>query len=257
MTAAAFDPETPNAVRPEEGALVSARGCGGKRAGMGRTLATVLLAAAAVTVAAAVGLRAPSASAAPETAKGAPAPAAVQSTANRPVTLGASPSEQPARAEESAPKEPEVVFRAGDYSGRTDENGKDADGMGLPAAGPGESLYIGYGELPHVGMTKVALVLSEDGQSVHDITVFLKGFDDRVNGGALAGISSIQTSNSKSFPLPAEDEPFGESTLKEIAVYGQWIFVDMDYSFQYYAMFEKDSQLVSLGELELWMQKAG
>ena len=165
--------------------------------------------------------------------------------------------EKAAEAAESAPKGEEPVFKEGDYSGRRDENGKDSDGMGLPDAGAGESLYIGYAELPHVGMTKVALVLSESGAEVHDIAVFLKGFDEQLNGGALAGISSIQTSNSKAFPLPVKDEPLGESTVQELTAEGEWIFVRMDYSFRFYAVFGSDSQLIRLGEMECWMKKAG
>lgn len=183
--------------------------------------------------------------------------ASVENAGGKPVQLAASTEKQPASAGDSARKDTEAVFPAGDYSGRTDENGKDSDGMGLPEAGAGETLYIGYGELPHVGMTKVALVLSESGTEVHDITVFLKGFDKQLNGGALSGISSIQTSNTKAFALPVKDQPLGECTVQEITAEGDQMFVRMDYSFRYYAVFGSDSQLIHLGEMELWLKKAG
>ena len=129
--------------------------------------------------------------------------------------------------------------------------------MTLPKPGSGESLYIGYGELPHVGMTKMAFILSEDGASIHDVAVFLKGFDKQVGGGAMAGISSIQSSNTRSFSFPVKDQPLGDSTLQEIAPDGEWIHVRMDYSCRYYAVFGQDSQLIHLGETEFWMKKAG
>ena len=76
-------------------------------------------------------------------------------------------------------------------------------------------------------------------------------------GGAMAGISSIQSSNTRSFSFPVKDQPLGDSTLQEIAPDGEWILVRMDYSCRYYAVFGQDSQLIHLGETEFWMKKAG
>ena len=178
-------------------------------------------------------------------------------TGSRLALLTASSEDKPAASADSTSQNTEAFFPEGDYSGRTDENGKDSDGMTLPEAGAGETLYIGYSELPHVGLTKVALVLSESGTEVHDITIFLKSFDNQLNGGALSGISSIQTSNTKAFHLPVKDETLGESTIQEITAEDGQMFVRMDYSFRFYAALGNDSQLIHLGEMELWLKKAG
>ena len=190
----------------------------------------------------------------------APAPvraAEIRTGAVAPQVLAAGREEARSDDAESPREEAERTFKDGDYSGKTDAEGKDSDGMTLPKPGSGESLYIGYGELPHVGMTKMAFILSEDGASIHDVAVFLKGFDKQVGGGAMAGISSIQSSNTRSFSFPVKDQPLGDSTLQEIAPDGEWIHVRMDYSCRYYAVFGQDSQLIHLGETEFWMKKAG
>ena len=129
--------------------------------------------------------------------------------------------------------------------------------LSLPKAGAGEHLYIGYADLPNVGLTKAALLLSADGKSVHDITVFLTDIDSRLENGALSGITSIQTKNTQEYELPVKDEPLGESTLLEIAAEDGLIFVRMDYSFRFYGLRGSDSRTIHLGEMEFWMKQAG
>ena len=70
----------------------------------------------------------------------------------------------------------------GDYSGKVDDEGADSEGMKLPEVAAGETLYIGYGTLPDVGFTKIAMVLSADKKSVHGIAIYLKEFADTVGG---------------------------------------------------------------------------
>ena len=108
-----------------------------------------------------------------------------------------------------------------------------------------------------MGLTKAALLLSADGKSVHDITVFLKDIDSRLENGALSGITSIQTKNTQEYELPVKDEPLGESTLLEITAEDGLIFVRMDYSFRFYGLRGSDSRTIHLGEMEFWMKQAG
>lgn len=182
---------------------------------------------------------------------------AAQSEGIKPGTLAAAASDSQNTPADSLREEPERKFRDGDYSGLAGDNGKDADGMGLPETGEGETLYIGYADLPQVGMTKVALVLSGDGKCVHDITVLLKDFDKDLADGSLSGITSVQTSNSKEFELPVKDQTLGDSTLLEISARGEYIYLRMDFSFKLYLAFGSDTKLIHLGETELWLKKAG
>ncbi len=160
-------------------------------------------------------------------------------------------------AAENRKNDPVLLFRDGDYSGQAVRDGKDSDGLKLPKAGAGEKLYIGYADLPHVGMTKVALVLSADGKNIHDICIFLKDFDNKAGDGTLASFSSVQTSNSKDFALPVADESLGDSKLMEISMDGDLMFVRMDYSFKFFGMNGKDSRTIHIGETEFWMKQAG
>ncbi|MBR7189996.1 MAG: hypothetical protein IKD63_02675, partial [Oscillospiraceae bacterium] len=185
-----------------------------KRGPVSRILAVVLMAAMIATAAFGAGDPGSTAAENAQTAAQAPA-AAVRKTGYAPAMLSRTAKRKPALSGRSIGEEKEELFRDGDYTGQVDANGKDSDGIELPKAGEGERLYVGYADLPNVGLTKAALLLSADGKSVHDITVFLKDIDSRLENGALSGITSIQTKNTQEYELPVKDEPLGESTLLE------------------------------------------
>ena len=227
-----------------------------KRGPVSRILAAVLMAAMIATAAFGAGDPGSPAAENAQTAAQAPA-AAVRKTGYAPAMLSRTAKRKPALSGRSIGEEKEELFRDGDYSGQVDAKGKDSDGIELPKAGAGEHLYIGYADLPNVGLTKAALLLSADGKSVHDITVFLKDIDSRLENGALSGITSIQTKNTQEYELPVKDEPLGESTLLEIAAEDGLIFVRMDYSFRFYGLRGSDSRTIHLGEMEFWMKQAG
>lgn len=227
-----------------------------KRGPVSRILAAVLMAAMIATAAFGAGDPGSPAAENAQTAAQAPA-AAVRKTGYAPAMLSRTAKRKPALSGRSIGEEKEELFRDGDYSGQVDAKGKDSDGIELPKAGEGERLYIGYADLPNVGLTKAALLLSADGKSVHDITVFLKDIDSRLENGALSGITSIQTKNTQEYELPVKDEPLGESTLLEITAEDGLIFVRMDYSFRFYGLRGNDSRTIHLGEMEFWMKQAG
>ncbi len=148
-------------------------------------------------------------------------------------------------------------FPAGDYSGEVDEDGADSDGMKLPVAGPGEKVYIGYGELEGIGLTKMALVLSEDRQSVHDIVILLDGISSPL-GGYNVMFSNMQTSTTTEYDLPATDETLGQSTIKDMHMEGDYIYVRLDYVFTNISFgTSSQDQLIPLGETEIWLREAG
>ena len=227
-----------------------------KRGPVSRILAVVLMAAMIATAAFGAGDPGSTAAENAQTAAQAPA-AAVRKTGYAPAMLSRTAKRKPALSGRSIGEEKEELFRDGDYTGQVDANGKDSDGIELPKAGEGERLYVGYADLPNVGLTKAALLLSADGKSVHDITVFLKDIDSRLENGALSGITSIQTKNTQEYELPVKDEPLGESTLLEITAEDGLIFVRMDYSFRFYGLRGNDSRTIHLGEMEFWMKQAG
>ena len=234
--------------------------CSGKakRTPVSRILAAVLLSAIIGTAAFSAGKHSSSAAGPSRTATAAQVPAAtVPNTGYAPARLSLKSAGNPSASGEGIGEEKKADFRDGDYSGQVNADGKDSDGIELPKAGAGERLYVGYAELPNVGMTKAALILSADGKSVHDITVFLKDFDSRLENGSLTGITSIQTKNTQEYELPVKDEALGESTLLEITAEGDLIFVRMDYSFRFYNMRSSDSRTIHLGEMEFWMKEAG
>ncbi len=222
-----------------------------KRGPVSWILAAVLMAAMIATAAFGAGdLGSPA-------AENAQTAAAMRKTGYAPARLSRTAKRKPALSGRSIGEEKEELFRDGDYTGQVDAKGKDSDGIELPKAGEGERLYIGYADLPNVGLTKAALLLSADGKSVHDITVFLKDIDSRLENGALSGITSIQTKNTQEYELPVKDEPLGESTLLEITAEDGLIFVRMDYSFRFYGLRGNDSRTIHLGEMEFWMKQAG
>ena len=227
-----------------------------KRGPASRILAAVLMAAMIGAAAFGAGRPCSSAEESAQTASQVPA-AAARKTGYAPARLSRTAKRKPAVSVRSIGEEKEELFRDGDYTGQVDAKGKDSDGIELPKAGEGERLYIGYADLPNVGMTKAALILSADGKSVHDITVFLKDIDSRLENGALSGITSIQTKNSQEYELPVKDETLGESTLLEITAEDGLIFVRMDYSFRFYSLRGSDSRTIHLGETEFWMKEAG
>lgn len=145
----------------------------------------------------------------------------------------------------------------GDYSGKADSNKKDSEGMTLPDMTDGETLYIGYGELPDIGLTKLALVVSKDEKTVRNIVVFLDDINGTV-GGVNVPFSNMQTTYSAEYTLPVKDETLGESVLKDIHFEGDYIYVDIDYVFNN-AVFNNntDTKTIPLGEMEVWMKKAG
>ena len=159
------------------------------------------------------------------------------------------------RGEDSGTK-PEFN-EGGDYSGEADENNKDSDGMTLPDMTDGETLYIGYGELPDVGLTKVALVLSEDETMVHNLVIFLDDINDTVDG-VNVPFSNLQTTYSAEFTLPVEDEELGASTIKDLHMEGDNFYMNIDYVFNN-AVFgsSSDVESIPLGEMEVWLKKAG
>ena len=160
-------------------------------------------------------------------------------------------------SEESAYEEPVEDFEGGDYSGKADENGKDSDGMQIPEVGTEETLFIGYGSLPDVGLVKMAAVLSEDKQSIHGLTMFLTDFGETV-GGVDVPFLSMQNSTSNSYSLPLQEEPFAASTLKEVRIEGNRIYVRVDYVFNNIDISGtgKGDQLIPLGEVEFRLKKA-
>ena len=227
-----------------------------KRGPVSRILAAVLMAAMIGTAAFGAGRPGSPAAESAQTAAQVQA-AAARKTGYAPAMLSRTAKRKPALSGRSIGEEKEELFRDGDYTGQVDAKGKDSDGIELPKAGEGERLYIGYADLPNVGLTKAALLLSADGKSVHDITVFLKDIDSRLENGALSGITSIQTKNTQEYELPVKDEPLGESTLLEITAEDGLIFVRMDYSFRFYGLRGNDSRTIHLGEMEFWMKQAG
>ena len=159
--------------------------------------------------------------------------------------------------EESTNDEPIEDFKGGDYSGIVDEKGKDSDGMEIPKVGAGETLYIGFGELPDVGMVKIAMVLSEDKQSVHGITVFLKDFGGTV-GGVEVPFSTMQNSTDAEYALPVQEESYTDSVLKDVHIEGSRIYARIDYVFKNMDIFHNKGgdQLIPLGDVEFWLKRA-
>ena len=145
----------------------------------------------------------------------------------------------------------------GDYSGKADSNKRDSEGMTLPDMTDGETLYIGYGELPDIGLTKLALVVSKDEKTVHNIVVFLDDINGTV-GGVDVPFSNMQTTYSVKYTLPVKDETLGESVLKDIHFEGDYIYVDFDYVFNNAVLNNNtDKKTIPLGKMEVWMKKAG
>ena len=145
----------------------------------------------------------------------------------------------------------------GDYSGKADSNKRDSEGMTLPDMTDGETLYIGYGELPDIGLTKLALVVSKDEKTVRNIVVFLDDINGKV-GGVNVPFSNMQTTYSAEYTLPVKDETLGENTLKDIHFEGDYIYMDIDYVFNNAVLNNNaETKTIPLGEMEVWMKKAG
>lgn len=162
-----------------------------------------------------------------------------------------------AQAEENAENKPFEELAGGDYSGKVDENGKDSDGIQIPEVGEGETLFIGYGNLPDLGLMKMAVVLSEDKQSIHGITMFHSDFGNKV-GGVDVPFSSIQNSMNNTFSLPLKEETLGSSTLKDVHFEGDYIYALVDYTFNVIDINRtgEGDQLIPLGEVEFWLREA-
>ena len=152
----------------------------------------------------------------------------------------------------------DAVFREdGDYSGEGDADGKDSEGLALPEVGDGETLYIGYGELPDIGLTKMALVVSADGKTAHGLTIMVSDFADTI-GGSSVPFSNMTTSYSSEYTLPISEEALGDCTLKDVHIEGDYVYVVLDYVFNNIAFGDNsEDEKIPLGETEIWMKKAG
>ena len=173
-----------------------------------------------------------------------------------PAAFAQAAEEDEDRREEKETTAVDAYFPIGDYSGEVDDEGEDSDGLELPIAGPGEKVYIGYGDLKGIGMTKMALVLSEDGQSVHDIVILLNDISKTL-GGYNVMFANMQTSMPTEFDLPVKDGSLGESTVKDMHMEGDYIYVKLDYVFMNISFGTGNDQTIPLGETEIWMKEAG
>lgn len=162
-----------------------------------------------------------------------------------------------AESGESESKGKPEFKESGDYSGKADSNKRDSDGMTIPDVANGETLYIGYGELPDIGLTKLALVVSKDKKSIHNIAVFLDDINKTVDGTKVP-FSNMQTTYAAEYTLPVKDETLGDSTLKDIHFEGDYIYMNLDYVFDNTVFNNKtEIKTIPLGEMEVWMKKAG
>ena len=166
-------------------------------------------------------------------------------------------SEAESTEPEAVPVDEPEWNEKGDYSGKVDDEGADSEGMKLPEVAAGETLYIGYGTLPDVGFTKIAMVLSADKKSVHGIAIYLKEFADTV-GGVDIPFSTMQTSTTGEYELPVKDQSIMDSTIEDMHLEGDWIYVKMDYVFKNIVIGNTgNDQLIPLGETEFWLRPAG
>lgn len=162
-----------------------------------------------------------------------------------------------AESGESGSKGKPEFKEGGDYSGKADSNKRDSDGMTIPDMTDGETLYIGYGELPDIGLTKLALVVSKDKKSVHNIAVFLDDINKTVDGNKIP-FANMQTTYAAEYKLPVKDETLGDSTLKDIHIEGDYVYMDLDYVFDNTVFNNQtDTKKIPLGEMQVWMKKAG
>lgn len=86
-----------------------------------------------------------------------------------------------------------------------DSAGLDPDGFELPIPGEGEMLYLGSLDFgPYAQTSKAAFILSADGKSLHDFSIFNKDLDLSLEGMSLS-LSSIMVCNSGSFSIEGSE----------------------------------------------------
>ena len=148
----------------------------------------------------------------------------------------------------------DAKFKAnGDYSGVKVNGDKDAEGLEIPAVGAGETLYVGYGEADGVGMLKYAAVLSADKTKITAINTLEGDFANPLRGVTI-NFTSINRTRKEALMVSANtDQVFWESTVKEVVLYDDVIYIKLHYVFK--LMLENDE--IEVGDLDIWMKKAG
>ena len=68
----------------------------------------------------------------------------------------------------------------------------------------------------------------------------------------------MQTTYAAEYTLPVKDKTLGDSTLKDIHFEGDYIYMNLDYVFDNTVFNNKtEIKTIPLGEMEVWMKKAG
>ena len=122
---------------------------------------------------------------------------------------------------------------------KLDSEGCDSDGMKLPVPGEGETLYLGALDYSgNAALSKIAFILSADGEQIHDITIFMKDLSIDLSE-ADAGISSLTVT--ESYQSPYDQDTFdridlGGSTLQGLTIEGNSASATLDYTYEYRPM---------------------
>ena len=116
-----------------------------------------------------------------------------------------------------------------------------AEDFELPEVGEGESLYFGKGSIKDAGDFRVAFVLSEDGNKIHDVTLFAKGLNLNINqGGINARLSNagIREHYSAVYPVGrvSTDIDLGQSKIYDLVIDGDTAWAEVDYVYTYREM---------------------
>ena len=119
-----------------------------------------------------------------------------------------------------------------------DADGKDSDGMKLPIPGEGETLYLGMLNYSDAELSKMAFILSADGEEIHDITIYFKNL--------LIDLSEIDPNLSnltvtESYQAPYSQDTFdmidlGGSSLTGLTFDGNNAFGNLDFTYRYSSM---------------------
>ena len=114
----------------------------------------------------------------------------------------------------------------------------EAAGFDLPEAGEGESLFFGKGSIKDAGDFRVAFVLSEDGNEIHDVTLFAKELNLDINqDGIKAKLSDVGIREHYSAKYPvgrsSTDIDLGGSKIYDLVFDGDTAAAEIDYVYTY------------------------
>jgi len=119
-----------------------------------------------------------------------------------------------------------------------DVEGKDSDGMELPIPGEGETLYIGMLNYSDAELSKMAFILSANGEEIHDITIYLKNLSLDLSE-IDPNISNLTVT--ESYQAPYSQDTFGMidlggSSIIGLTFDGNNAYGNLDYTYLYSPM---------------------